>query len=203
MQNKFKSIYIKISQKVIYLILQKLLHYPKIIKLKGYKKLIIQIFAEIKYFCKRLQMVITLGQDLQDTIAIVIALDSLYNDFNTNTASLLEAGNKTINQIQSFLLSKKVKNISKQVIENISNLAKIFRNSSNATKKRQIAIKNATIAIIWDTLEQTASFRTNKSINLFNNGKNKEKNKAKDVLIIKINLMYNYVHWIEFTSLQN
>ena len=59
----------------------------------------IQIFAERKYFCKRLQMVMTLGQDLWDIIAIVIALDSLYNDFNTNTASLLKAGNKTINQI--------------------------------------------------------------------------------------------------------
>lgn len=61
-------------------------------------------------------------------------------------------------------------------------------------KKRQIATKNAIIAIIWDILEQTAFFWTNKSIDLFNNRKDKEKNKAKDVLIIKINLIYNHAH---------
>ena len=38
----------------------------------------------------------TPGRDLWDTIAIVIALDSLHDDFDTTTASLLEEGNKTI-----------------------------------------------------------------------------------------------------------
>lgn len=97
--DKLKSIYIKVDHVVVYSILQELLHYPKITKLKRYKKLIIQIFTKVKYLFKRLCMTITLSRDLWDTIAIVIALDSLHEDFDTTTASLLETGNKTINQI--------------------------------------------------------------------------------------------------------
>ena len=36
-------------------------------------------------------------------IAIVIALDTLYDNFETTIASLLETGNKIIDQIQSIL----------------------------------------------------------------------------------------------------
>lgn len=64
MLNKLKSISIEVGQGILYSILQKLLHYSKITKLKGYKKLVIQIFAKIKYLCKRLCMVRTPGQDL-------------------------------------------------------------------------------------------------------------------------------------------
>lgn len=42
-------------------------------------------------------------RDLWDIIAIVIALDSLHNNFDTTTASLLETRNKSINEIQSIL----------------------------------------------------------------------------------------------------
>ena len=55
-----------------------------------------QIFVEVRYLCKRLQIAMTPGQDLWDKIAIVIALDTLYNNFDTTTASLLKSGNKTI-----------------------------------------------------------------------------------------------------------
>ncbi len=58
-------------------------------------------------------MTITLIQDLWDTIAIVIILDTLYDDFETTITSLLESGDKIINQIQSILQSKEAKNISK------------------------------------------------------------------------------------------
>ena len=78
----------------------------------------------------------TPGRDLWDTIAIVIALDSLHEDFNTTTASLLETGDKTINQIQSILQSKEAKNISKQATgKGIGNLAIAFRNN-NAPKRK-------------------------------------------------------------------
>ena len=99
MWDKLKSICTKVDQGVVYSILQELLHYPKIIKPKGYKKPVMQIFAEVKYLCKRLRSAITSGQDLWDIIAIVIALDSLYKDFDTTTASLLETNDKTIDQI--------------------------------------------------------------------------------------------------------
>lgn len=45
----------------------------------------------------------TPGQDLWDTIAIVVALNSLYNDFDITTARLFKRGNKIIHQIQSIL----------------------------------------------------------------------------------------------------
>lgn len=97
--NKLKSVYTKVIQGVVYLILQKLLYYLKITKPKRYEKLVIQIFAEVKYFCKCFHIVMTLGRDLWDIIAIVIAFDSLYKDFNTTIASLLEINNKIIDQI--------------------------------------------------------------------------------------------------------
>ena len=62
-----------------------------------------QIFAEVRYLCQRFQTVMTPGQDFWDTIAIVIALNSLYDNFDTTIASQLEAGDKTIDQIQSIL----------------------------------------------------------------------------------------------------
>lgn len=65
--------------------------------------LVIQIFIEVKYLCKRLRTAMTSGRDLWDIIAIVIALDSLYKDFDTMTASLLKMGDKTIDQIQTIL----------------------------------------------------------------------------------------------------
>lgn len=55
----------------------------------------------------------TLERDLWDTIAIVIVLDTLHDNFDTITASLLETRDKTIDQIQSILQLKKAKNISK------------------------------------------------------------------------------------------
>lgn len=112
MWDKLKSICTEVGQGVVYSILQELLYYPKINKLKRYKKPIIQIFAEVKYLCKRFRTVITPGQDLWDIIAIVITLDSLYKDFNTTNASLLEMGNKGIDQIQGILQLKEAKNLS-------------------------------------------------------------------------------------------
>lgn len=52
----------------------------------------------------------TSGRDLWDIIVILIVLDSLYKNFETTTASLLETGSKTIKIIQNILLSKGAKN---------------------------------------------------------------------------------------------
>lgn len=51
-KNKLKTIYIKVVQRVIYIILQKFLHYLKITKSKRYEKPVIQIFIKVKYFYK-------------------------------------------------------------------------------------------------------------------------------------------------------
>ena len=136
MWDKLKSICTEVGQGVVYSILQELLHYPKINKPKGYEKPVMQIFAEVRYLCKRLRTAMTPGRDLWDTIAIVIALDSLHEDFDTTTASLLETGDKTIDQIQSILQSKEAKNISKRATgEGVGNLAMAFRNN-NAPKRK-------------------------------------------------------------------
>ena len=58
-----------------------------------------QIFAKVKYLYKCFQSVITLGQDVWDTITISITFNSLYNNFNTTIANLLKVGNKIIDQI--------------------------------------------------------------------------------------------------------
>lgn len=55
-----------------------------------------QIFTKVKYFYKYLCIAMTPNHDLWDTITIVIALNSLYKDFDTTAASLLEAGDKMI-----------------------------------------------------------------------------------------------------------
>lgn len=80
----------------MYLILQELLNYPKINKPKGYDKSVMQIFAEVRYLCKRLRMAMTLVRNLWDTIAIVIAVDTLHDDFEITVTSLLESGDKII-----------------------------------------------------------------------------------------------------------
>lgn len=102
-------------------------------------------------------MAITLGQDLWDTMAILIAFNSLHKDFNTTIVSFLKIVDKKINQIQNILQSKKAKNISKQDIEKgISNLAMVFRDKS--AKKMQItSISTITIKSL-DILGETTSF---------------------------------------------
>lgn len=136
MWDKFKSICTKVGQGVVYSILQELLYYPKINKPKGYEKPIMQIFAEVKYLCKRLRSAMTPGRDLWGTIAIVIALDSLHEDFDTTTASLLETGDKTIDQIQSILQLKEAKNLSKRATGDTGDLAMAFRDKGPKRKVR-------------------------------------------------------------------
>lgn len=158
MWNKLQSVCTEVGQGIVYSILQKLLNYPKITKSKGYKKPIIQIFAEVKYLYKRLQLPMTLGQDLWDIIVIVITFNSLHSDFDATIASLLETSNKMIDQIKSILQSKKAKNLSKQAIKDMSDLTIVFKDKR--LKKRQIVTTNITIVTSLDTLGETFFSRT-------------------------------------------
>lgn len=89
MWEKLKSVCTEVSQGVVYSILQELFNYPKINKPKGYDKPVMQIISEVRYLCKRLRTAMAPGRGLWDTIAIVIALETLHDDFDTTTASLL------------------------------------------------------------------------------------------------------------------
>lgn len=129
MWTKLKSICTEVGQGVVYSILQELLNYPKINKPKGYDKPVMQIFAKIRYLCELLRTAMTPNRDLWDTIAIVVAFDTLHEDFDTTAASLMETGDKTIDEIQSILQSKEAKNISKRATGGTSELAMAFRDN--------------------------------------------------------------------------
>lgn len=61
--------------------------------------------------------------------------DLLHKDFDTTTTSILETGDKTINQISSILQSKKANNFNKQIIGGIDNLAIAFRIKNGPKRK--------------------------------------------------------------------
>lgn len=56
------------------------------------------------------------GYNPFDIIAIIIILNTLYNDFETIIAIILEIGNKTIKKIQSIIQLKEAKYKAKQLI---------------------------------------------------------------------------------------
>lgn len=65
-------------------------------------------------------------RNLFEIITIVIALDILYNDFDTTTASMLKMENKSINEIFTIIQSKEVKLKNKQVMRNIGDAVLTF-----------------------------------------------------------------------------
>lgn len=82
-------------------------------------------------------MAITIGQNLLDMIAIVIVLDILNDNFDTITVSLLKTKNKIINQIQRILQSKEAKNINKQIIRIVEDLAMSYKENNNWSLKKK------------------------------------------------------------------
>lgn len=95
------------------MILQELFNYPKIHKPKKYEKSIISVFADVRILTKQLRAVLIRNRNIYDSIATVIALNSIHKDFDTKTSSLLETSDKTIDEIQQILCSAKAKNLSK------------------------------------------------------------------------------------------
>ena len=93
------------------------------------------IFAEVRFLIKRLRAAITPNRDIWDSIAIVIVLDSLHDDFETTTASMLERGDKTIDEIQQILASAEAKFISKRATRVTGDLAMMSKDR-NSTKRK-------------------------------------------------------------------
>lgn len=157
---KLKSTYTKVGQGIVYLIFQELFYYLAITQLKEYEKPMIKIFVKMKYFFKWLWLAMILNRNLWNKIAIVIILDSLYEDFDTITVSLLEIGNKTIYQIQNTLKSKEAKNLSKRAIEAIRNLAIAFYNHNRNGKRKANTGTNAITVTNLTILVKTILIRT-------------------------------------------
>lgn len=116
-----------------------MLHYPAAKKPKKFNKPVVEIFAKVQYLCKQLKAVITKKKDSFKKIAIVIALNMLYNDFNTTTASMLETRNKSIDEIFTIIQSKEAKYKSKRATENIDDAALAFHAPS---PKRKVPYNN-------------------------------------------------------------
>lgn len=68
-------------------------------KLLGYKKKITAIFAKVKYLVQHFQAAITEYRTIWDSITLVITFNSLYNDFEMTTTSLLHSSNKDLKEI--------------------------------------------------------------------------------------------------------
>lgn len=96
---KLQSVCFHVGQGVVCSIFQELFNYPKVNKPKKYEKTITSIFADVQILTKRLRAALTPNRNIYNSIAIVIALNSIHNNFETKTSSLLETGNKTIDKI--------------------------------------------------------------------------------------------------------
>lgn len=126
MWNRLKAVCLEIGQEVVYLILQELLNYFATNKPKEFDKPVVEIFAKVRYLCKQLKAATIEGRDSIKTIAIVIALDTLHNDFDTTTVSMLEMGNKSIDEIFTIIQQKEIKLKSKGVTGNIDDAVLTF-----------------------------------------------------------------------------
>lgn len=93
------------------------------------------IFADVRFLVKRLRAAITPNRDIWDSIAIVVALGSLHDDFKTTTASMLERGDKTIDEIQQILASAEAKLISKRATGVTGDLAMMSRGRNSERRK--------------------------------------------------------------------
>lgn len=126
----------------IYSILQKLLNYPWNIKPKESKKLVMSRFADVYFLVKWLQLIITPNCDIWDSIAIVVVLDSLHNDFKTTTNSILKSGDKSIDEIQWILAFAKAKFLSKRTTGVTGDLAMMSKERNSGHNKRKVISKD-------------------------------------------------------------
>lgn len=95
----------QVGQAVIFSLVRELINYPRLNKQQGFEKQTFQIFGEVKQIMRRLQAAIKDEQTLLDSIALVVVLDSLHDDFDPVIFRILCAGDKSIDEIQQILMS--------------------------------------------------------------------------------------------------
>lgn len=104
-----------------------------------------KVIADVRMLTKQLRAALTPGYNIYNSIAIVIALNSINKDFDTKTSSLLETGDKTINEIQEILCSAEAKNLSKRATDITGDVAMAFRGNQgrdNYSRRRRKAESN-------------------------------------------------------------
>lgn len=89
----------------------------------------------MQFLIKQPPVLIASDQNIWDNITIIVALDSLHNNFSTITKSMLKWKDKTINKIWQILASTEVKFISKHVMGVNKDLV-IISKSRNLIKQK-------------------------------------------------------------------
>lgn len=83
-------------------------------------------FANVCFLVKHLQSAIIPNYDIQDSIIIIIAINSLYNNFKTIINRIFESKNKSIDEIQQILAFVEAKFLNKRTIRVTRDFAMMF-----------------------------------------------------------------------------
>ena len=113
----------QVGQGVVYSILKELLNYPRVAKPLGYEKKANIIFAKVKQLVQRLQSALTEQRTIWESITLVVAFDSLHDNFEMTTASLLYSGDKDLEEIQQIVASTEAANLAKRAVGVTEDLA--------------------------------------------------------------------------------
>ena len=70
----------------------------------------------MKQLVQRLQSAVTGQRTIWNSITLVVALDSLHNDFEMTIAPLLHSGDKDIEEIEQIITSTEAANLAKCVV---------------------------------------------------------------------------------------
>ena len=127
----------QVGQGVVYSILKELLNYPRVVKPLGYEKKATTIFAEVKQLVQRLQSAVTEHRRIWDSITLVVALDSLHDDFEMTTAPLLHSGDKNLEEIQQIVTSTEAANMAKRATGQIADLAMMAKKRTDSRQQSQ------------------------------------------------------------------
>ena len=103
----------------------------------GYEKKATTIFAEVKQLVQRLQSTVTEHRSIWDNIILIVALDSLHDDFELTIMPLLHFGDKDLEEIQQIVTSTKAINMVKQATGQTADLAMIAKKRSDRRQQPQ------------------------------------------------------------------
>ena len=167
---KLQSVCSHVGQGVVYLIFQELFNYPKVNKLKGYEKTITSYLRTSECSPNNLRphsRQIAIYK--YNSIAIVIALDSIHNDFEIKTSSLLETitATRLLTKSSKYSIPPKLKTSANKLSASLMTWRYHSEGLWKATtviweeNKRPTATNFATTIINWDTLIETVTNQTN------------------------------------------
>ena len=121
----------QVGQGVVYALLKEILNYLRKNKPKGYDKRATTIFGKVSTLVDRLQNAVSDNQTIWELIKIVVAADSLHDDFDHVVRPIFHTGDKTLDQIQQIVTSKGQANLADRATDVTSEAAMMFRPARN------------------------------------------------------------------------